>query len=71
MLEGRTPFEAMMGNTMNISSIYKFDFYEPVWYYKENKETSRFPEPNCHIARWLGESVKPCAAASFPKATSQ
>jgi len=53
MLEGRTPFKAIMGNTPDISFICNFDFYEPVWYYKE---TSQFPEPKCHIARWLGEA---------------
>jgi hypothetical protein len=52
-LEGRTPFEAVTGNTPDISSISDYDFYEPVWYFDE---ISSFPEPKCKMARWLGEA---------------
>jgi len=52
-LEGRTPFEALMGTTPNISSLIDFDFYQPVWYYDQLAE---FPEPKRHAARWLGEA---------------
>jgi hypothetical protein len=53
MLEGRTPYEAILGNTPDISSVYEFDFYEPVWYYEA---TPQFPEPKHLMARWLGEA---------------
>ncbi len=42
MLEGRTPFEAVTGQTPNTLSLTAFDFYEPVWYFEE---THTFPEP--------------------------
>ncbi len=40
-LEGRSPWEVVMGNTPDISSLSEFNFYEPVWYY----EPGDFPEP--------------------------
>ncbi len=52
-LEGWTPFEALTGNTPDISSLIDFDFYQPVWYYDQVAE---FPEPKRHMARWLGEA---------------
>jgi len=42
VLEERTPYEATLGNTPDISSLLPFDFYDPIWYYDE---TSSFPEP--------------------------
>jgi hypothetical protein len=42
VLEERTPYEATLGNTADISSLLPFDFYHPIWYYDE---TSSFPEP--------------------------
>jgi len=51
-LEGRTPYEVVMGHTPDISSLAEFDFYEPVWYYESNN----FPEPKRLISRWLGEA---------------
>ena len=52
-LEGRSPWEVVMGDTPDISSLSEFDFYEPVWYY----EPGDFPEPKRHLARWLGEAM--------------
>ncbi len=51
--EGRTPFEAVMGSTPDISSLIDFDFYQPVWHLDE---TSSFPEPKRKLGRWLGEA---------------
>jgi len=47
------PWEVVMGDTPDISSLSEFDFYEPVWYY----EPGDFPEPKWHLARWLGEAM--------------
>ncbi len=52
-LNDRTPFEATLGNTPDISSLIPFDFCDAVWYIDEN---SQFPEPKCKIGRWLGEA---------------
>jgi hypothetical protein len=53
MLEGRTPYEIVLGTTPDISSLIDYDFYEPVWYYDE---VSTFPAPKRLLARWLGEA---------------
>ena len=53
ILDGRTPFEAVTGDTPDISSIMDYDFYEPVWYYDE---VAAFQEPKRHIGRWLGQA---------------
>lgn len=45
--------ELIMGRTPDISSLAEFDFYEPVYYF----EPAEFPNPKCHIARWLGEAI--------------
>jgi hypothetical protein len=42
ILEGRTPYEIVMGDTPDISSLTGYDFYEPVWYYDK---ISSFPAP--------------------------
>jgi len=52
-LEGRTPFEAVMGNTPDISSLVSYDFYDYVWYYDQTPE---FPAPKRKIGRWIGEA---------------
>jgi hypothetical protein len=52
-LEGRTPYEATLGHTPDITSLTSFDFYDAVWYYNEG---SQFPEPKKKLARWLGEA---------------
>jgi hypothetical protein len=54
MLEGRTPFEAVLGDTPDISSIAMFDFYEPIWYFEQH---ASFPEPKRLLGRWLGEAT--------------
>jgi hypothetical protein len=53
ILEGRTPYEAVLGNTPDISSLAIFNFYEPVWYIEQNSE---FPHPKRKLGRWLGEA---------------
>jgi len=53
-LEGRTPFEATLGNTPDISSLTPFDFYDIIWYHDE---IASFPEPKLRIGRWLGEAA--------------
>jgi hypothetical protein len=35
ILEGSTPYEAVTGNTPDISSLIDYDFYEPIWYHDE------------------------------------
>jgi hypothetical protein len=52
-LEGRTPYEAVMGHTPDILSLTTFNFYEPVWYLEQTKE---FPKPKRKMGRWLGEA---------------
>jgi hypothetical protein len=53
VLEDRTPYEAMLGDTPEISSLIPFDFYDPIWYFDE---TSSFPEPKRKTGRWIGEA---------------
>jgi len=53
VLDGRTPYEAVMGHTPDISSLATFNFYEPVWYIDQ---TSEFPKPKRKLGRWLGEA---------------
>lgn len=52
-LDDRTPYEATLGNTPDISSLVPFDFYDIIWYHEE---TVSFPEPTLKIGRWLGEA---------------
>ena len=47
-LEGRTPFEKVMGYTPDISELVEFDWYEWVWFYDPTK-----PE-RVQLGRWLG-----------------
>ena len=53
-LEERTPYEATLGNTPDISSLIPFDFYDYVWYHDE---VSSFPESKLKLGRWLGEAA--------------
>jgi len=53
ILDGRTPYEAVMGHTPDISSLATFNFYEPVWYIDQ---TAEFPHPKRKLGRWLGEA---------------
>jgi hypothetical protein len=52
-LYDRTPFEATLGHTPDISSLTSFDFYDIVLYYDE---VAQLPEPKRKIGRWLGEA---------------
>jgi hypothetical protein len=52
-LDGRTPYEAVLGHTPDISSLTTFNFYEPVWYLEQTEE---FPKPRRKMGRWLGEA---------------
>ncbi|MFN9979733.1 MAG: hypothetical protein ACK53Y_07460, partial [bacterium] len=53
ILDGRTPYEAVLGHTPDISSLATFSFYEPVWFIDQTEE---FPKPRRKIGRWLGEA---------------
>jgi hypothetical protein len=53
ILDGRTPYEAVLGHTSNISLLATFSFYEPVWFIDQTEE---FPKPRRKIGRWLGEA---------------
>jgi hypothetical protein len=50
-LEHRTPTEASLGSTPDISSYAQFDWYEPVYFYKRQ---ATFPTERKCIGRWLG-----------------
>ncbi len=45
--------EVVLGCTLYFSSLTKFDFSEPVWYF----DAEDFPEPKRHIGHWLGEAT--------------
>jgi hypothetical protein len=45
-MEGRTPWEVVLGRTPDISTLAEYDFYEPVWYY----DTEDFPELKRRLA---------------------
>jgi hypothetical protein len=53
LLENRTPYEAVMQNTPDISSLLPYDFYDYVWFYDQ---TAEFPKPKRKVGRWLGEA---------------
>jgi Reverse transcriptase (RNA-dependent DNA polymerase) len=50
-LEHRTPTEATLGSTPDISSYAQFDWYEPVYFYERQ---ATFPTERKCIGRWLG-----------------
>ena len=50
-LNGRTPFEHVLGSTPDISPMALFDFYQPVYYYTPSHD---FPHERKCIGRWLG-----------------
>jgi IS30 family transposase len=49
VLDGRTPYEAVLGHTPDISSLVTFNFYEPVWYIDQ---TAEFPQLRRKLGRW-------------------
>ena len=52
-LDGRTPFEVLMGITPDISAFLVFYFYQPVYYAVHNKPS--FPEkPKERLGYWVG-----------------
>ncbi len=53
ILDERTPFEAVTGDTPNISSLMDNDCYKPICYFDE---VSQFKEPKRHIGQWLGQA---------------
>jgi len=53
-LEGRTPYEMVMGLTPDISPFMDFTFYQLIFYIVNNP--GRFPSPKKKIGRWLGPS---------------
>ena len=50
-LEGRTPTEAALGMTPDISQYAQFDWYEPVYYYERG---ATFPSERTCLGRWIG-----------------
>ena len=50
-LDGRTPFEHVVGSTPDISPLAMLQFYQPVYY---RTPTSQFPFEKKLIGRWLG-----------------
>jgi hypothetical protein len=48
VLDGRTPYEAVLGHTPDISSLATFNFYEPVWYIEQTED---FPNPKRKLER--------------------
>lgn len=51
MLQGRTPYELVTGNTPDISEYTDFCWYETVWYHDQE---AAFPEDRRKLAKWLG-----------------
>jgi len=49
-LHGRTPIDALTGNTPDISEYLDFEWYQPIWIY----DSAPFPEQRRNIGRWLG-----------------
>jgi hypothetical protein len=49
-LEGRTLFELVTGNTLDVSEYISFSWYEPVYYY----DSTSFPQRKELIGRWIG-----------------
>lgn len=47
---GRTPFEILTGNTLDIIEFLEYEWYQPVWY---NEPTS-FSAQRKHLAKWIG-----------------
>jgi hypothetical protein len=45
-LKGRTPYELLTGNMLDIS---EFTWHQPIWYYKP----SMYPEHMRHIGCWI------------------
>lgn len=60
-LNGRTPYEAIYGQTPNISSICEFNLYELIWYY----EPHDFPADKRLIGGWLREAQDIGQAMSY------
>ena len=52
-LQGRTPHEAIIGSTPDISSLVEFAFYDWVWYIRPGEA---FPGTKRYLGRWLGPS---------------
>ena len=47
---GRTPYEIVAGDTPNITEWFKYDIYQPVWFYSP----AVFPVEKQLLGRWLG-----------------
>ena len=51
-LKNRTPYEAAMGWTPDISALLHYYFYQPIYYY--DKITTSFPDSKERIGWWIG-----------------
>ena len=51
MLQGRTPYELVTGNTPDISEYTDFNWYENIWYHDQE---ATFPDDKRKLAKWLG-----------------
>jgi hypothetical protein len=54
-MDGRTPLEALTGNTPDISEYTEFDFYQFVMYYDPN-DADEAGVARRKLGRWLGPS---------------
>jgi len=69
-LNGRTPYELIIGNTPDISEFLEFCWYQPIWYYESNT----FPQENRLLGHWIGlptELGRQCATGSYLQVVSQ
>jgi hypothetical protein len=76
-LNGRTPYELIIGNTPDISEFLEFCWYQPIWYYESNT----FPQENRLLGHWIGIAhrvgqamcywVLPSSGVPIPRTTIQ
>jgi hypothetical protein len=60
MLQGRTPYELVTGNTPDISEYTDFNWYENIWYHDQK---ATFPDDKRKLAKWL--SVAHCVGQAL------
>jgi hypothetical protein len=50
-LQGRTPYEIVVGRTPDISEYLDYQWYQTVWYYDQE---AQFPEDRRKLGKWIG-----------------
>jgi hypothetical protein len=50
-LQGRTPYEIIVGHTPDISEYLDYCWYQNVWYYDQE---AQFPEERRKLGKWIG-----------------